>query len=374
MRSVTPRQRLMAAMRGDSLDRVPIVIRGINPYAREMNWRGEADPSYRPLLELVRERCEVEHLCSISRGYFLNGADLEVERSTQVHGHWRETCVRVTTPRGPLESVAREGIGSYSHATVKHWITSETDVERFLSLPYEPAAPDLAPYRAAEETLGECGYTLPYLDGPVGWVHALTGSELLAIWSIEAPSLLHALLEAMQERCRQYLHAFLAAGRVPIVGLQGQEAVTPPLLSPARFDDLVVQYEAPLVEQIHRFGAMVYVHCHGYLGAVLERFAAMGVDVLHPVEAPPMGDVTLAEAKRRVGHSICLAGNVQIGDIMTRSRSEVAADVAQAMREGKPGGRFILTLTATPFERVLSPRTLDNLTAMVDVAHELGGY
>jgi len=322
----------------------------------------------------VRQRCDVEHLCSISRGYFLNGVDLEVERSTRVHGNWRETRVRLMTPLGPLESVTQEGIGSYSHATIKHWITSEADVERFLSLPYEPAAPDLAPYRVDEETLGEGGYTLPYLDGPVGWVHGLTGSELLAIWSIEAPSLLHALLETMQERCRQYLRAFLAAGRVPVVGLQGQEAVTPPLLSPARFDDLVVPYEAPLVEEIHRLGAMVYVHCHGYLAAVLERFAAMGVDVLHPVEAPPMGDVTLAEAKRRVGGRICLAGNVQIGDIMTRERAEVAALVAQAIRVGKPGGRFILTLTATPFERVLSPRTLDNLTALVEVAHELGGY
>ena len=85
-----------------------------------------------------------------------------------------------------------------------------------------------------------------------------------------------------------------------------------------------------------------------------------------------MGDVTLAEAKRRVGARICLAGNIQIGDVMALERHEMVEAVQQTLRDGKPGGRFILTLTATPFERVLSPRTLENLKALVDTALEIG--
>jgi len=368
------RRRLLATMRGEAADRVPVVIRGVNPYARHMNWRGEAHPSYAPMVELVRTRCDVEHLLSIGGGFCLNGAEMASEKQVREHHGWRESHTRIETPLGPLEAITREGIDSYSHATIEHWITSEGDVDRFLSLPYEPAEPPGEAFRAAEETVGDRGYTLPYLDGPVGWVHGLLGSELVAIWSVEAPERLHRLLEVMQERCLAYIRSFLSTSQAAILGLQGQESVTPPLLSPARFDELVVRYEEPLFQEVHRHGALAYVHCHGYLNAVLGRFADMGVDVLHPIEAPPMGDVTLAEAKRRVGARICLAGNIQIGDVMALERHEIVEAVQQALCDGKPGGRFILTLTATPFERVLSPRTLENLEALVDTALELGAW
>jgi len=374
MARMTSRQRILSAMRGEPVDRVPVVIRGVNPYERFMNWRGEAHPSYAPLLELVRNCCDTEHLLAIGRGFFLNGADLVITSRVRECQGWRETHATLETPLGPLTAIHREGLESYSHATIKHWITCEEDVERFLALPFACAEADVPSYRAAEKTLGDRGYTLPYLDSPIGWVHALLGSELLAIWSVEAPELLHRLLEATQERCLTFVRSFLEATEVPVLGLQGQETVTPPLLSPACFNDLVVRYEAPLIREIHRHGAMVYVHCHGYMNAVIERFADMGVDVLHPVEAPPMGDITLLEAKRRVGGCVCLAGNIQIGDIMSCDRQEIIAQVQQTIQDGMPGGRFILTLSATPFERVLSQRTFDNMRALVLTALEHGRY
>ena len=82
---------------------------------------------------------------------------------------------------------------------------------------------------------------------------------------------------------------------------------------------------------IRSHGCFVYVHCHGALDAVLERFADMGVNVLHPIEAPPLGDITLAEAKRRIGDRVCLERNIQIGDVMTLSQKEIVAQVVQAI-------------------------------------------
>jgi uroporphyrinogen-III decarboxylase len=87
-----------------------------------------------------------------------------------------------------------------------------------------------------------------------------------------------------------------------------------------------------------------------------------------------MGDITLAEAKRRVGGRICLAGNIQIGDVMALERGQIVALTRQAIEDAAPGGGFVLTLTATPFERVLSQRTLDNLLAMIDTALANGSY
>ncbi len=369
------RERLLTALRGGRPDRVPIVVRGVNPYAKHMNWRGEADPSYRPLLDLVREHCDVEHLWSAGRGFFLNEVELALTSEVKEQGGWRTAQQTLQTPRGPLTAVRQVGQDGYaSHATLKHWIAEEEDVARFLSLPYEPAKPDLAPYHSAVAELGEHGYVLPYLDDPIGLVHALLGSETLAIWTVQAPHLLQRLLAAMAERLHAYLQALLEAGVQPVVGLQGAEAVLPPLVSPRLFDELVLRYDAPLVDLAHRYGCLVVMHCHGPLNAVLERFADMGLDALHPIEAPPMGDVTLAGAKSRIGDAVCLMGNIQIGDIMERERATIVEQTRAAVRAAAPGGGFVLTLTATPFERVLSARTRDNLQAMVEAALECGDY
>jgi uroporphyrinogen-III decarboxylase len=171
-----------------------------------------------------------------------------------------------------------------------------------------------------------------------------------------------------------FARALLQAGVSPVLGLQGQEQVVPPLLSPRHFADYVTRYDMPLCELIRSSGCLVYVHCHGFLNAVLERFADMGVNVLHPIEAPPMGDITLAEAKRRIGERVCLEGNIQVGDVMTLERAQIVRQVRQAIADAAPGGGFILSLTATPFERVLSDRTRDNLLAMIDAALEFGAY
>ena len=374
MPEMTSRQRLLTAMRCEEPDRVPIVVRGVNPYARYMNWRGKAHPSYQPLIDRVRACCDVQHLWSAGHGFFLNGADLPIQSRIEIAPDWQITHSVLRTPQGMLTSVSRMGNQSYSHAVLKHWIAGEEDVETFLSLPFCLAKPDLAPYWKAKEELGDAGYVLPYLDDPVGFVHSLLGSELLAIWSIEAPHLIRRLLDAMHERCLAYTRALLAAGVSPVIGLQGQEQVVPPLLSPRHFDDYVTRYDAPLFELIRSHGCLVYVHCHGFLDAVLGRFADMGVNVLHPIEAPPLGDVTLAEAKRRIGDRVCLEGNIQIGDIMTQSRHEIVDRVRRAIKDAAHGGGFILSLTATPFEQMLSGRTRDNLLAMIDAALHFGSY
>lgn len=52
---------------------------------------------------------------------------------------------------------------------------------------------------------------------------------------------------------------------------------------------------------IHDAGRLAWVHCHGKMNPVLDRFIEMGVDCLNPVEPPPMGDILLSDAKRRAG-------------------------------------------------------------------------
>jgi len=64
----------------------------------------------------------------------------------------------------------------------------------------------------------------------------------------------------------------------------------------------------PIIDLIHDAGGCIHVHCHARVKQVLPDFVEMGVDVLHPFEAPPtaspyirgMGEVCYPQYKAMV--------------------------------------------------------------------------
>jgi hypothetical protein len=66
-----------------------------------------------------------------------------------------------------------------------------------------------------------------------------------------------------------------------------------------------------------------------------------------------------------VGDRMCLIGNVQIGDVISGERADVDSRVQAAIRDGAPGGGFILSITASPYEEELSAQALENYRQLV---------
>jgi len=98
------------------------------------------------------------------------------------------------------------------------------------------------------------------------------------------------------------------------------------------------------------------------------------VDATDPVEAPPSGDCSIAEAKAICGDKMTLFGNVQLKDLERLSAADMREKMVRLIEEGKPGGNFVVLPTATPLNVPLSPRTEENFRIMVDTVLELGSY
>jgi uroporphyrinogen-III decarboxylase len=163
-------------------------------------------------------------------------------------------------------------------------------------------------------------------------------------------------------------------GVVSVFGFAGAEYVAPPLMHPRYFRDWVTAPMKQITKCIHAAGGLVHVHSHGPLNIILEQFGEMGSDVLHPIEAPPMGNVELADAKRRIGGRVSLEGNIQIGDIYAGEEHEVRDAVKRAIDAAAPGGGFVLCPTASPFTPVLPERALRNYIAMIETGVQYGRY
>ncbi len=377
MAEMTSRERLMAAMRREEPDRMPIYIRGVG--VTSPNWRETLrHPSYLPLYEVVEKYCDWEHGWGGGSGVFLSATD-QVRSYSETRPSKDEDFViheRVLeTPKGPLRTASFSSTKGKPGMADEYYIKDREDAEKFLSIPYVPLKPDVSSFFSENRRIGDRGIVIVSLGAdPIYWIQQIMGSELLAIWSIEERELLTEMVEMMFQRCYDFVKYLVKSGVGPVFGSAGQELATPPLLSPDDFREFVVKYDKPLIDLVHENGGLVHVHCHGNLDAVLEDFVEMGVDCLHPMEAPPWGDVPLADAKRRIGRDICIEGNIQMGDIYTCTAEEMEQICMDAVRDGAPGGGFILAPSASPFIPILEEQHLQNYLTIINVGRKYGRY
>jgi hypothetical protein len=366
---MTGRDRLLTAMRGGKPDRVPVVVRGVAPW--DDAWCAQRDPSWQLLIDAVRDRADYEAYFHTSS--FLHTAHAAPQSTESAdEDDWTLVTVRVHTPAGDLVTRYRASKRGLPGMCVEFPVREPAHVDWALSIPYEPLAPDLSVLAAQEAAVGDRGVVMLSLEDPISYVHGLLGSQLLALWSIDRPDLIDAMIAEFTRRVADTLAFLIDAGAGPVFSFTGTEYLSPPLASPAQFQRWIVEPETRFGEMIRAAGGIFWVHCHGPVSKSLDGFLAMGVNCLHPIEAPPMGDITLAGFRARAGNRLCIEGNIQVGDLYAASEAHVRAAVRTAIDEAGRDGAFILCPTASPHTQQLSCQTIANYLAYVDEGYHYG--
>jgi hypothetical protein len=373
---MSPRQRLLTALRRGMPDRVPVTIYEHSPYNDD--WPNR-DPSYAPLLELERAYGDSFVFLPTAFPVFWNDDDETRVRTvrTQAADGSVVRDVTIDTPAGPLHSVFRRDPGLMTSWQVEHFIKSDADIARVLSLPDPPLHFDPAAIRAWTRRVGEGGVLCPNPGDAVGRVVGLFDYSDFVLRCRKDDGPIRALLDKAQEQLLRAVRAIGPAFQDAAFRLWGPEYCGAPLMNPRTyFRRYVVERDKALTQAIHDSGNLSVIHCHGMLGGVLDMIVETGADALEPLETLPMptADVTLAEIKRRVGDRLCLMGAVQARTLETGTPAELRAEVQAALQSGAPGGGFVLLPTSAPFMTPLTPRCLENAGMMYHTAHELGRY
>jgi len=377
---MTSRERLLALLRGEPTDRIGIQIRGVHVW--NDRWCASRHESFRPLIDAVREHGDWAVGIGFEQGFCYSAAPVALHTSIEEvpdHADVEHHVTFIDGPQGPLRRVVARSRVGHPDMTVEHFVKTPEDAENLLALPYEPLRPDTARFLELDRTVGDRGLVLVGLGyDPIGEVYELLGTERLAFWSVEHRDLLHRMLGEFLRRRLDVIEHIAQSGvalAMPLmVGHVGAEVVVPPLASPADFRDFVVRYDRPLHDAVHAMGGFVHVHSHGSISKLLEDFVAMGTDMLHPVEAPPLGDTPLAEAKRRIGSDLVIEGNVEISRALDEEPEAFRRRIRETVADGKPGGRFVICPTASPYPVQLSDRAVRNYLTMIEVALSDGRY
>lgn len=374
---MTSRERLLAVLRRDMPDTVPIYLRGVSPFGEKMNWMGVHHPSYERLRSFAFANCDLFHGIGFDSGAFVSAAPVSITDSVvREDDRWKDARQSIETPLGELSNVTRYSKENlYDVMEVEFFIKDEEDFERFMSIPYEPPRPEVQPrMRRADAEVGEHGVPVVGIPSAIMIAHRLLGSEGLAMWSVMHRDKLLGIFRTIRDRLLDYVGYLLKEGAGPLFSYVGPELATAPLMSPGDFHEFVTDIDKPLHDLIRSYGAWSWVHCHGRLSEVLEDFAEMGATVVEPLEVAPGGDVPLAEAKRRIGEKVILMGNMPYEALLSwgprRIEEKVKADCEAAME----GGGYIMMPAASPFEPVLSDVGFQGYKTYVEAGRKYGRY
>ena len=323
---------------GELPDRPAVKLWGMQPSRKLLH------PAYEPVYRKAIELTDLMVSAGSAFDLHWGSAGREIIEHTEEptdSDEWVDVVTEVHTPGGMLRSVHRRSTVRKPGYQREYLLKEPDDIKKVLAVPYRPYPFSTDAFESMERTIGDRGVTYFGLPHPMYGLQRLIGSERFAFWSVECRDLLLEATEVFAQRIHDHVvHAFDAGLQRPF-GWVGPELCIPPLMSPADFEEFVFRFDKPLIDLIHERGGSVWVHCHGKMGPVLERFADMGVDVLNPIEPPPMGDITLSEAFARVGDRMALEGNIETHDLMTENRDKVCEIVRNAIDAGA-GYRHIL--------------------------------
>ncbi len=370
MPELTSRERILRTLRREPVDRVPISTYEMSGY----NWDSwyNQQPSYKRLMEFIREKTD----CLIGCGHSRPNLALEKIRSEE---KWEEDSCRyrrvtLHTPKGDLTALYRDQADLFTTWTIEHFVKDIDDLDKWLSIPYEPGEVNVDRIKKAEKEVEDNG--IPFVDtgDPILIVAELFSLEdFLLNWITHRKKIIYAT-DVIFERQYEELEKALELGAGPAFRIVGPEYATPPYVPPEDFRELVVKYDRRLIELIHKYGGFARVHCHGRIGKVLPMFVEMGADGTDPVEAPPSGDIELAEAKRLYGNDLVLFGNMQLRDLEYATPEEMDELVKKSMDAAKKGGGYVLMPTASPINVPLKPQTEANYFAFIEAGLKYGAY
>ncbi|MCW5967639.1 MAG: uroporphyrinogen decarboxylase [Blastocatellales bacterium] len=172
------------------------------------------------------------------------------------------------------------------------------------------------------------------------------------------PELLHRLLEKISDAIILYLNAQIEAG-VHLVQLFDTWAGE---LGPEYYEEFALEYERRIFSSLHRgpegLGVPAALYING-CSAILEKMAESGANVLSIDWR-----IDLAEARRRVGNSIALQGNLDPCALLGTPET-IRTQVKEILRKGEGAGH-IMNLG----HGILPMTPVENARAFIDAAKE----
>jgi|YelNatPaOPRAMG01_1025707.scaffolds.fasta_scaffold111256_1 uroporphyrinogen decarboxylase len=197
----------------------------------------------------------------------------------------------------------------------------------------------------------------------------LMGLTTLSLSLYDQPDLVTAVMRKVGDLLFQVFQRAATYPRVGAMWISDDIAYTEGLLlNPSFFRQHLFPWYRKMGHVCRQYGYPFLYHSDGDLWPVMEDLIGVGFNALQPIEPKAMD---IAELKRKVGHRLCLIGNIDLGYTLTRGTpQEVEDEVRERIRTVGPGGGYCVGSSNTVTHYV----PLDNYVAMIEATRRYGVY
>lgn len=355
---MTPRERVLAVLRRQAVDRLPVDLWHTETVGGELRARFDVATD----LDVYRAM-RLDKIVWCNPNYVPQGAAAEHRASTDAPGMLR-------TPWGAPLKPQHAGRETYHELAGAPLVGYDT-IERLDEYPYWPD-PGHFDYATAAATVRETAEEYAAL-GP--WVSlfevycSMRGLQTALMDLAQRPDYVHAVLDRLEYIQAELMRrCFAAVGDDLQMGFVSDDMGTQAslLISPHMWDCFFKDRVRRWCDLIHEHGKFVFYHSDGAVAPLLPRLIAAGIDVLNPIQHACPG-MDCGALKERFGDRLIFHGAIDNQSVLPfGAPDDVRAETRRCMQTlgaGKAGyivGSCHNVQAGTPIENIL---------AMVEAAH-----
>jgi len=326
---LTPRERLIAALKGEIPDQIPF----------------SCYHSIVPKSEIVRRELFELGLVSLNRLHPFKFRYRNVE-FTQEDKTENGEPVRVKTFKTPLGVIWQKNVfdpGYHSEWPVKHYVTKPEDYDVleyvFRDEYYEP---DVEGFLAADREYGPNSLAIPRAADPPYqelW-RRFTGLDRFCFDLSDHPGKIERIIEAMNDRRRRMWEV---AAAMPCEFSCSGGNISEDMVSPAVFRKYVATHLAEEASVMHKAGKRTMNHMDGRLRILLDAIGEADLDIVEAFTPPPNGNLSVKDARGRWRGkvlSINFPSSVHLADNHTIRETTISL-----LQEAAHGNGFVVGIT-----------------------------
>ena len=373
---MTSKDRLLRSIRHEEVDRVPISPRYFDFLIGKKGcccvhhciWMADQyEHDLMPVYKPLQSNYFLHHT-----GKYNDLPDVQVDMEIENAGDTITVKRTFKTPAGNLtdrRTATRPGSPVLFDHITEPLIKNRSDAEKVRFLLAAPDEAYIGEIPLLQQAVGDRGILLVRAtQGVDQFVMDALGVENAMLMYHDDRMLLQQLLDLFQQYHRAVLRRVLEQG-AQIIFEPWYNCSMSVGWSPRQFEELFLPFIRDNFDLIHSYGAYVDYYDDGKMDATLEFLADVGADIVETLGPPPLGDVDLTAAKKRIGERVCLKGHIdQVNLICRGTVDQIRSAVRTAIDTAAPGGGFILG-TADSI-RPESPE--ENIRAYFEAAHEFG--
>jgi hypothetical protein len=271
--------------------------------------------------------------------------------------------ITLATPAGNLIEERVFVKDSSDYCTSHIYKDVEQDFEKMKYTFPEPEEINVDLHLDAQREIGEQGLLMLGFDTPWTWWILKRGSVGFTD-PFDYPKKMEEFTEWYTDYIIRYIHYF-DQFNPDIYWVHG---VDDSFGGPKFLDKYVYNF----IKRIRRETKTHLKHFHsGRMSKFLEKEVEAGVDIIEILEPPPMGDIDLKEAKKRVGNDIVLSGNLDPINVLERgTRQEIEEAVKRCLDAAAEGGGYIFSTA----DQITHLTPFKNVKIMVEAVKKFGNY